>query len=85
MTLTPGDVFAGYRIVRLLGSGGMGEVYLAEHPRLPRRDALKILSSAVSADTVFREGFTREADIAAALSHPHIVGVHDRGEFEGQL
>ena len=63
----------------------MGEVYLAQHPRLPRRDALKILSSAVSADTVFRARFTREADIAAALSHPHIVGVHDRGEFEGQL
>ncbi|MGB8390953.1 serine/threonine-protein kinase [Mycobacterium sp.] len=85
MTLAPGDVFAGYRIVRLLGSGGMGEVYLAQHPRLPRRDALKILSSAVSADTVFRERFSREADIAATLSHPHIVGVHDRGEFEGQL
>jgi serine/threonine protein kinase len=49
------------------------------------RRALKILSSAVSADTVFRERFSREADIAAALSHPHIVGVHDRGEFEGQL
>ena len=84
MTLAP-DVFAGYRIVRLLGSGGMGEVYLAQHPRLPRRDALKILSSAVSADTVFRARFSREADIAAALSHPHIVTVHDRGEFEGQL
>jgi serine/threonine protein kinase, bacterial len=85
MPLGNGETFAGFRIMRLLGSGGMGEVYLAEHPRLPRRDALKILSSAVSADTVFRERFTREADIAAALSHPHIVGVHDRGEFEGQL
>ena len=85
MPLAPGEVFAGYTIVRLLGSGGMGEVYLAQHPRLPRRDALKVLSSAVSADTVFRERFSREADIAAGLSHPHIVGVHDRGEFEGQL
>ena len=85
MPLAPGEVFAGYTIVRLLGSGGMGEVYLAQHPRLLRRDALKVLSSAVSADTVFRERFTREADIAAGLSHPHIVGVHDRGEFEGQL
>ena len=65
-----GAIFARFRIVRPLGSGGMGEVYLAEHPRLPRREALKILSSTVSADTVFRERFTREADITAALSHP---------------
>ena len=43
MPLADGAVFAGYRIVRLLGSGGMGEVYLAEHPRLPRQDALKVL------------------------------------------
>ena len=40
MPLADGATFAGYTIVRLLGSGGMGEVYLAEHPRLPRRDAL---------------------------------------------
>ena len=85
LPLTNGDIFAGYTILRLLGSGGMGEVYLAQHPRLPRRDALKILSSAVSVDTVFRERFTREADIAAALSHPNIVAVYDRGEYEGQL
>src|SRR6516225_5899611 len=85
MPLDNGAVFAGFRIVRPLGSGGMGEVYLAQHPRLPRHEALKILSSTVSADTVFRERFNREADIAASLSHPHIVGVHDRGEFDGQL
>ena len=85
LPLANGDIFAGYTILRLLGSGGMGEVYLAQHPRLPRRDALKILSSAVSADTVFRERFTREADVAATLSHPNIVAVYDRGEFDGQL
>src|SRR5580693_4842887 len=51
MPLGPGQVFAGYTIVRLLGSGGMGEVYLAQHPRLPRRDALKILPANVSADS----------------------------------
>ena len=85
MPLGRGQVFAGYTIVRLLGSGGMGEVYLAEHPRLPRHDALKVLPADVSADTEFRERFNREADLAASLFHPHIVGVHDRGEFEGQL
>jgi serine/threonine-protein kinase len=84
-SLSEGDVFAGYTIVRLLGSGGMGEVYLAQHPRLPRRDALKVLPATLTADREFRTRFSREADIAAELWHPHIVGIHDRGEFEGQL
>jgi serine/threonine protein kinase, bacterial len=85
MPLADGATFAGYTIVRLLGSGGMGEVYLAQHPRLPRRDALKVLPVSVSADNEYRQRFNREADIAAALWHPHIVGVHDRGEFDGQI
>src|SRR5882757_8352183 len=84
MPLGRGQEFAGYTIVRLLGSGGMGEVYLAQHPRLPRHDALKILPADVSADPEFRTRFNREADLAATLFHPHIVGVHDRGEFDGQ-
>jgi serine/threonine-protein kinase len=85
MPLNNGDVFAGYTIVRRLGSGGMGEVYLAQHPRLPRRDALKVLRTALTADNEYRQRLSREADIAAELWHPHIVGIHDRGEFEGQL
>src|SRR5580693_6994983 len=85
MPLNNGDVFAGYTIVRRLGSGGMGEVYLAQHPRLPRRDALKVLPATLTADREYRQRFSREADIAAELWHPHIVGIHDRGEFEGQL
>jgi serine/threonine protein kinase, bacterial len=85
MPLADGATFAGYTIVRMLGSGGMGEVYLAQHPRLPRRDALKVLPASVSADTEYRQRFNREADIAATLWHPHIVGVHDRGEFDGQI
>jgi serine/threonine protein kinase, bacterial len=85
MPLVDGATFAGYTIVRKLGSGGMGEVYLAQHPRLPRRDALKVLAAAVSADAEYRQRFNREADIAATLWHPRIVGVHDRGDFEGQL
>ncbi|MFV8161046.1 serine/threonine-protein kinase [Mycobacterium sp. 134] len=85
MSIAEGQVFAGYRILRLLGTGGMGEVYLVQHPRLPRQEALKILPPAVSADPQFRARFAREADIAATLWHPHIVAVHDRGEDDGQL
>jgi serine/threonine-protein kinase len=85
MPLATGATFAGYTILRLLGSGGMGEVYLAQHPRLPRRDALKILGHDVSADDDYRQRFIREADLAAALWHPNIVRVNDRGEFNGQL
>ncbi|CAN5866181.1 serine/threonine-protein kinase [soil metagenome] len=85
MPLADGAVFAGYTIIRLLGAGGMGEVYLAAHPRLPREDALKVLPASVTTDREFRERFEREADMVAALWNPHIVGVHDRGEFDGQL
>ncbi|MGV0494227.1 serine/threonine-protein kinase [Mycobacterium kansasii] len=83
--LKAGEIFAGYTIVRLLGSGGMGEVYLAQHPRLPRREALKILGIEVSADADYRRRFIREADVASALWHPNIVRVNDRGEFAGKL
>ncbi|WP_326548034.1 serine/threonine-protein kinase [Mycolicibacterium sp. ND9-15] len=85
MPLNDGEVFAGYVIQRLLGSGGMGEVYLAQHPRLPRLDALKILTASATVDEEFRARFNREADLAATLWHPHVVGVHDRGEFNGRL
>ena len=83
--MEPGSYFAGYRIIRRLGVGGMGEVYLAQHPRLPRQDALKVLPPAFAADPEFRARFIREADIAARLWHPNIVAVHDRGEEEGRL
>jgi serine/threonine-protein kinase len=63
----------------------MGQVYLAQHPRLPRRDALKILPSELTANDEFRQRFNREADLAASLYNEHIVGIHDRGEYDGQL
>jgi serine/threonine protein kinase, bacterial len=85
MSVPVGTTIAGYTILRLVGAGGMAEVYLAQHPRLPRRDALKVLSEAITADSGFRERFQREADLAGALWHPNIVAVHDRGEFEGHL
>ncbi len=85
VSLSSGDLFAGYRILGSVGSGGMGQVYLAQHPRLPRRDALKLLRADVSAAPDYRARFEREADLAANLWHPHIVGVHDRGDVDGQL
>jgi serine/threonine-protein kinase len=85
MSLAVGQVFAGYTIVRRLGAGAMGEVYLAEHPRLPRQDALKVMVPQVSTDSEYRERFNREAQNAATLSHPNIVTLYDRGEFEDQL
>lgn len=85
MPLAGDSIFAGYRILRRLGSGGMGEVYLAQHPRLPRQDALKVLRADISADPSYRTRFNREADLAAKLWHPHIVGIHDRGEYDRQL
>jgi serine/threonine-protein kinase len=84
-TVSSHTAFAGYTVLRQLGSGGMADVYLAKHPRLPRRDALKVLAKEMTADGEFRERFNREADLAATLWHPHIVAVHDRGEFDGQL
>ncbi|MCH5641547.1 serine/threonine-protein kinase [Gordonia sp. ABSL49_1] len=78
--LEPGTSVAGYRIERVLGSGGMGAVYLARHPELPRSDALKVLSASGGAsDQQFRRRFLREAEVAATLDHPNIVTVHNRG------
>ena len=85
MPLAPGETIAGYKVVRQIGSGGMGAVYLVQHPRLPRRDALKLLKAEFSADPDFSRRFLREADVVAGLSHRNIVAVLDRGEDRGQL
>jgi serine/threonine-protein kinase len=85
VSLSSGQTFAGFSVVRLLGRGGMGEVYLVRHPRLPRQEALKLLSADLAADADYRDRFHREADLAANLWHPHLVGLHDRGESEGRL
>lgn len=70
MPLTVGDNFAGYQVLRLLGSGGIGEVYLVQHPRLPRQEALKVLRADFSQDYSFRERFIRVADLASGLPAP---------------
>ena len=74
-----------YRVIRQLGSGGMGDVYLVQHPRLPRYDALKLLDATFSRNEQFRNRFDREADFLARLHHPNIITVFDRGEHEGRF
>ncbi len=80
----PGQVIADrYEIIRQLGSGGMARVYLAHDRKLDREVAVKILSERYSSDPAFVERFRREATSAAALNHPNIVSVFDRGEADG--
>jgi serine/threonine protein kinase, bacterial len=85
MPVAVGEVFAGYTILQVLGAGAMGTVYLAQHPRLPRQDAVKVLSAELTDDPEYRARFLREADLAASLSHPNILAVYDRGEYDGQF
>ncbi|MRH89786.1 protein kinase [Nocardia sp. SYP-A9097] len=82
---TAHESFAGYSIESVLGRGGMGTVYLARHPRLPRRVALKLLNADISAHADLRRRFELESDIVARLEHPGIVGIYDRGTHDGHL
>ncbi|MCA0155146.1 serine/threonine protein kinase [Tsukamurella sp. M9C] len=80
-----GTTFGPYRLVRLLGRGGMGEVYLA-HDTVKGRDvALKLLHAGVAQDPGFRERFTNESRTAARLSDPHVIPIHDYGDIDGTL
>ncbi|WP_316575724.1 serine/threonine-protein kinase [Nocardia canadensis] len=79
-----GNIFAGYEIEYLLGSGGMGEVYLAQDRDLPRKIALKVLPALASIDPASRKRFEREAHAVAALTHPNIVAIHAGGEERGR-
>jgi serine/threonine protein kinase, bacterial len=85
MPLVDGATAAGFSIIRLLGCGQIGELYLAEHPRLGRQEALKLVSAELSADPEYRYRFKQESARAAGLWHPNIVSLHDRGEFEDRL
>ena len=72
-----------YRVLSRLGSGGMADVYLAEDQLLGRQVAVKVLHHHFAEDQEFVERFRREASSAAALSHQNIVGIFDRGEWNG--
>jgi serine/threonine protein kinase len=80
-----GTAIAGFRIVRRLGQGGMGTVYLAEQTSLRRQVALKVVAPQFSADAQAVDRFMREARTAAAVNHPNIISVIDVGYDNGQL
>jgi YVTN family beta-propeller protein len=80
-----GTELAGYRVEALLGRGGMSVVYRADHARLKRKVALKLLAPELAEDERFRERFLRESQLAASLDHPNVVPIYDAGEVEGLL
>jgi serine/threonine-protein kinase len=80
-----GTMFGHYRLLRLIGKGGMGEVYEAEDTVKDRVVALKLLPEGVSHDSVFRKRLQREAHSAGRLQEPHVVPIHDYGEIDGVL
>ncbi|MFN8217925.1 MAG: serine/threonine-protein kinase [Solirubrobacterales bacterium] len=81
--LAEGDEFAGYRIDRRLGRGGMGILYLAVEPGLERRVALKLIAPEAAADEVFSRRFAEESRIAASIEHPNVVPIYAAGEEDG--
>src|ERR1700733_4021830 len=72
-----------YKVLSRIGSGGMADVYLAEDQLLGRQVAVKLLQHRFAEDQEFVERFRREASSAAGLSHPNVVAIFDRGEWDG--
>src|SRR5579872_1320018 len=83
MSLSAGEQVGRYKIQSMIGEGGMGTVYLAIDAKLNRPVAIKFLSNDL-ADAAAQRRFQREAQLASSLNHPHIVTVHDTGEFDGR-
>jgi Serine/threonine protein kinase len=81
--LSDGDEFAGYRIERRLGRGGMGILYLAVEPGLDRQVALKLIAPEAAVDDVFAKRFAEESRIAASIEHPNVVPIYAAGEERG--
>ena len=83
MSLGSGTRLGPYEIVRALGAGGMGEVYLARDTKLGREDAVKIVSDGFGQDPERISRFQREAHLLAALNHPHIAAIYGLEEANG--
>jgi serine/threonine-protein kinase len=83
--LTDGQDVGGCHILAVVGSGGMGIIYRAEQRSLGRVVALKVIRPQISATADYRARFLREAQLAAAVNHPHVVTVYDAGEDAGRL
>jgi predicted ATPase len=83
--LSAGAQVAGYRILGVLGRGGMGVVYDAEHTILARKAALKMLSPDFAGTEDIRQRFIRESQMVAALDHPNIIPIYDAGEVDGAV
>jgi predicted Ser/Thr protein kinase len=80
-----GTPFGRYRLVELLGRGGMGEVWRAHDTATNRTVAIKLLPPQLAQDHTFVQRFRREAEAAAQLNSPHIIPIHDYGEIDGRL
>jgi serine/threonine protein kinase len=83
--IPPPPVIAGYRLLNLLGTGGMSAVYLAEQISLGRKVAVKLMAPHVAASPEACDRFVREARAAAAVNHPNVVSIIDVGQAHGQL
>ncbi len=80
-----GTPFGRYRLLDLLGRGGMGEVWRAFDTATERIVALKVLPTQLADDATYQERFRREARSAAGIDEPHVVPIHDFGEIDGRL
>src|ERR1044072_6470462 len=84
-TLRPGERLGEFQVIRQLGKGGMGVVYLVRDERLGRQVALKVIAPDLANDREFQERFEAEARSAAAIEHPHAVPIYSAGSFDGNL
>ena len=80
-----GTPFGRYRLIELLGRGGMGEVWRAHDTVTDRVVAIKLLHAGLSEDEDFQRRFRREAHAAARLDTPHVVPIYDYGDIDGRL